>query len=175
MKKYRLFFLQVALLIFLVSANLSGFAQQPAYMINRITPQSSLSYFFGSWQYQYGNKIIKNKDVVDILQQKAPFAAADFKKANEKYTVGRIVFIGGGALVVTGLILLAPDRTRSAGGVLTCFGAIAIAGVSVTLFTFGERERKSAIHYYNKHIATTDVNYLQINVSMSNISINYKF
>lgn len=175
MKRYRLFFLASCFMMFFASANLSSFAQQPTYMINRVTPQFSFPYFFGAWQYQYGNQTIKNKDVLNILQKDVPFAAADFKKANEKFTVGRIVFIGGGVLFVTGLIGGIAAKDARLAGVLTCFGVIAMVGVSVPLFKFGENERKSAIHYYNKYIATTDVNSLQINVSMSNISINYKF
>ena len=117
--------------------------------------------------------VVKNKDVVNIMQKNSPFAAADFRKANEKYTIGRIAFIGGGAFVVTGLLLLT-GQNYNATIVMSCLGAAAI-GFSIPFLTMGEKERKRSLHYYNKHIATTDVNRLQLKLSMSNISINYNF
>jgi hypothetical protein len=133
-----------------------------------------MAYFFGFWDYQQGDNKISSKDVVNFFHQNHRWLATDFKKANEKYMIGRIAFIGGGAFVITSIVLFA-TKNITPGGVMLGIGAVAI-GFSVPFLLWGERERKKALHYYNKYIATTESNNsLHFKVSMSNIIINYNF
>jgi hypothetical protein len=159
--------------VFFACANFFGYAQQTHYTINRVNSQFSIAYFLGFWDYQHGYNTISSKDVVNYFQDNHRWLAADFKKANDKYMIGRVAFIGGGALVVSGLIAVG-IHPHTPGAVLLCIGAASI-GFSIPFLLLGEKERKKTLYYYNKHFATTDVNRLYLKLSMSNVSINYNF